>query len=55
MLALTPGQIFAFTLDIAKIRPGIVCMLENMPPSLVSKTREVSPQVSQPFQLTELL
>ena len=28
-LASTPGRIFAFTSDLAKIRPGIDCMLEK--------------------------
>ena len=37
MLASTPGRIFAFTSDLAKIRPGVDCMLENMPPSLINK------------------
>ena len=29
VLALTPGQIFAFTSDQTKIRPGIDCMLSK--------------------------
>ena len=41
-LASTPGRIFAFTSDLAKIRPGIDCMLENVPPSLVNRAQEVS-------------
>ena len=44
-LALTPDQIFAFKSDLAKIRPGIDCMLENVLPSLTGKTPEVSPRV----------
>ena len=42
ILASTPGLIFAFTLDLAKIRPGIDCMLENMLPSLINRAHEVS-------------
>ena len=41
-LASTQGRIFAFTSDLAKIRPGIDCMLENMPPSLINRAHEVS-------------
>ena len=41
-IASTPGRIFAFTSDLAKIRPGIDCMLENVPPSLVNRAQEVS-------------
>ena len=50
-LALTPGRIFAFTSDLAKIRPGIDCMLENMSPSLIN----TAPEVSLAFQLIKLL
>ena len=46
-LASTPGQILAFTSNLAKIRPGIDCMLKNKPPSLIDKTLEVVPRVSQ--------
>ena len=49
-LASTPGRIFAFTSDLAKIRPGIDCMLENMPPSLINR----APEVSLAFQLIKL-
>ena len=42
ILASTPGRIFAFTSDLAKIRPRIDCMLENMPPSLINWADEVS-------------
>ena len=42
ILALTPGRIFAFTSDLAKIKPGIDCMLENMLPSLINRAHEVS-------------
>ena len=38
----TPGRIFAFTSDLVKIRPGIDCVLENMPPSLTNRAHEVS-------------
>ena len=51
IVASTPGQIFAFTSDLAKIRPGIDCMLENVPPSLVNRAQEVS----LAFQLIKLL
>ena len=42
---------FAFTSDLAKIRPGIDCMLENMPPSLINRAHEVS----LALQLSKLL
>ena len=54
-LASTPGCIFAFTSDLVKIRPEIDCMLENMPPSLMNKTLEVVPRVSQALRLIKLL
>ena len=54
-IALTPGRIFAFTLDLVKIRPGIDCMLKNKPPSLMTHTLEVVPRVSQAVQLIKLL
>ena len=50
-IASTPGRIFAFTSDLAKIRPGIDCMLENMLPSLINRAHEVS----LAFQLFKLL
>ena len=50
-LASTPGRIFTFTSDLAKIRPGIDCMLENMPLSLTNRAHEVS----LAFQLIKLL
>ena len=45
-LASTPGRIFAFTSDLAKIRLGIDCILENMPPSLINRDHEVSTSFS---------
>ena len=45
----TPGRIFAFILDLATVWPGIDCM-ENMLPSLINKTHEVSLRSSQAFQ-----
>ena len=47
-VASTPGRIFAFTSDLAKIRPGIDCILENMPPSLIIRAPLA-------FQLIKLL
>ena len=47
-LASTPGRIFAFTSDLAKIRPGIDCMLGNMPPSLINRTHEFSAYQAAP-------
>ena len=41
------GYCIAFTSDLAKIRPGIDCMLENMPPSLINRAQEA-------FQLIKL-
>ena len=37
-VAFTPGQIYALTLDSAKIRPEIDCMFENMPPTRLIKS-----------------
>ena len=51
VLASTPGRLFAFTLDLAKIRPWIDCMFENMPPSLINRAHKVS----LAFQLIKLL
>ena len=51
VVASTPGRIFAFTLDLAKIRPGIDCMLENMPLSLITRLMKFHFEVHKLFSL----